>query len=44
MGRGYEEATTALSAYIVAGRAGQGSGTLDDVGRVCSLLEIDLGR
>lgn len=42
--RGYEEATRALSGYIVAGRAGQSTATLDDVGTVCSMLGIDLGR
>jgi hypothetical protein len=42
--RGFEEATRALSGYIVAGRAGQGTATLDDVGKVCSILGIDLGR
>jgi hypothetical protein len=42
--RGYEEATRALSGYIVAGRAGQGTATLDHVGTVCSMLGIDLGR
>jgi hypothetical protein len=42
--RGYDEATRALSGYIVAGRAGQGTATLDHVGTVCSTLGIDLGR
>lgn len=42
--RGFEEATRALSGYIVAGRAGQGTATLDGVGKVCSILGIDLGR
>ena len=40
---GFEEATRALSGYIVAGRAGQGTATLDHVGKVCGILGIDLG-
>ena len=42
--RGFDEATRALSGYIVPGRSGQASATLDDVGRVCTMLGVDLGK
>ena len=42
--RGFDEATRALSGYIVPGRSGQASATLDDVGRMCTMLGVDLGK
>ena len=44
MPRSFQETASALSAFIVPGRAGQGVATLDDVGKVCTMLGIDLGK